>query len=72
MVSAVEISGHEEISRQSDHLSCLIVLVRHELYMKLFSGTLKCQVYVKGYVVYKLMSICHIFIKVLKLRNCSH
>lgn len=57
MVSAMKISGHEETSSQSDHLACLLTFIRHELCVKLFSGALKCQIYVKGYVVGKLMCI---------------
>lgn len=65
MVSAVEISDHEETYSYSDHLARLLAFVRHELYVKLFSGASKCQIYVKrGYVVGKLMCMCHIFIKV--------
>ncbi|KAF4801323.1 hypothetical protein TURU_036091 [Turdus rufiventris] len=56
-VSAVEISGHEETSIQSDNSACLLIFFRHELCMKLFSGALKYQVYVKGYVVVAKMSL---------------
>lgn len=64
MVSAMEMSGHKETSSQSEHLVCLLTFISHELYMKFFSGSLKCWIYVQGYAVGKIMCIRHVFIKV--------